>query len=55
MQKKRYDLAKRVAALERKCSGEKPQKRSRVSLKHAVDKLVDAERNELMADRKSVV
>ena len=48
MQKKRHDLAKRLADLERKCSGEKRQKRSRVSLKRAVDKLVDAERYELM-------
>lgn len=48
LQKKRHDLAKRLAELERKCSGEERQKRSRVSLKRAVDKFVDAERNELM-------
>ena len=48
LQKKRHDLAKCLAALETKCSGEERQERSRVSLIRAVDKLVDAERNELM-------
>ena len=48
LQKKRHDLEKRLVDLERKCSGEERQKRSRVSLKRAVDKLVDAKRNELM-------
>jgi len=44
LQKKRHDLAKRLAKLESKFSGEERQKRSRDSLKLAVDKLVKNER-----------
>ena len=48
LQKKRHDLAKRLTNLERKCSAHECQKRSRDSLKRAVDKLVDAEKSELI-------
>ena len=44
LQKKRHDLAKRLAELERKFSVEERQKRSRDLLKLAVDKLVKNER-----------
>lgn len=47
LQKKRHDLAKRLANLETKFSGER-QKRSWGSLKRAVDKLVEAEKKEPM-------
>ena len=48
LQKKRHDLAKRLANLERKFSGDECQQRSRDSLKRAVNKLVDTEKNELI-------
>jgi len=48
LQKKRHDLAKRLAKLERKLSAEERQKGSRDALKRAVDKLMDAKKNELM-------
>ena len=49
LQKKKHDLAKRLADLEITFSGEERHKRSRDSLKRAVDKLEDAKKNELMA------